>query len=574
MAVGACEHSWRTTMGDLKNRWTSLESIEPPDLWQEAERRQPRDSIPGAPSRPQKFVVILTAFAVAIAGTLLLVQAFAQQGPKVGSEPDAWTSYDLERIGLTIDYPVAWRIQPFDEYVGHLGMSGVIVTNTSIEFHHPDLDPNEYTSDWDMRGLPQNGVVLSIERMEGGLMISPPKPDSSFPLSFDRQLSLAPSPPGAGEPSTLWRPFTFGGQSMGLRAWLGSESSDEDQAILDRIVASIRPTTAESTTATPSNAPTDASDASPTLQIRCDGTGTDVLTPVVAAQSDGVHIAFAQAGAQSGVSLFPPARVDGVVGVGVPRDAESTVVDIPVGAARITCGYPGPDQDPTSRDELRQSQPFTLVDPEGLWHDDILDCAPAEQVFPESPALSVWAEGNPVQSDPAAVLPRVIPGILPTDAVDYAGYPQGEHHESRWRVVRDGRVVALVPSPFNQTGRLHLSPVEACGDAGIGTRGAATTGLTAAPFSVDGTPNCDPYSAECELVYVSADRYTAMGGVGRTDVDFGNDLVVCIQDWLMSVDCAGQPGGTFFVALRMSPADALAFRERYSCGGSLAELCV
>jgi hypothetical protein len=562
------------TMGDLKNRWKSLDLIQPPDLWQEAERRQPRDSLPGAPSRPQRIVVILTAFAVAIAGTVVLVQAFAQRGPEVGSEPEVWTTYDLAKIGLSVDYPAGWRLQPFDELAGHIGISGgVIVSNTSIEFHHPNLGPNEYTSDWDMRDLPRDGVVLSIERVEGGLLM-PPEPDSSFPLSLDHQPPAEASPSEAWKPSMFWRPFTFGGRSMGLRAWFGSDASDEDQVTLDRIVASIRPTTADGPIPSTSDAPVDTSDASPTLQIRCDGTGTDVLTPVVTTQPDGVHIRFAKPGAQSGVSLFPSAWVDSVLSAGVPRDAESTVVDIPVGPARVTCGYPGPDQDPTSRDELRQSEPFTVVDPEGLWHSDILSCAPAEQVFPDSPSLAVWAEGNPVQSDPAAVLPRVIPGILPTDVVDYAGYPEGEHDGGQWRVVRDSRVVALVPSPFHQAGRLHLSPLQACGDADLGTEGAATLGLTSAPFTVDGIPNCDPYSADCELVYVSAGRYAAMGGVGRTDVDFGPDLVVCIQDWLIRVDCAGQPGGTFIVALRMSPADALAFRERYSCGGSVAELCV
>jgi hypothetical protein len=561
------------TMGDLKNRWKSLESIEPPDLWQEAQRRQPRDSLPGAPSRSQRIVVILTAFAVAVAGTALLVKAFSEQSPQLGSEPGTWATYDLGKIGLTIDYPAAWRIQPFDEMVGHIGMSGVIVSNTSIEFHHPDLGPNEYTNDWDMRDLPQNGVVLSIERMEGGPMIAP-KPDSYFPLSLDRQLSLAPSPLGAGEPSTLWRPFTFGGWNMGLRAWLGSEASEADQAALDRIVSSIRPATAEEPIPSTSEAPVDTSDASPTLQIRCDGTGTDVLTPVIIAQPDGVHIGFAQAGAQSGVSLFPSAWVDGVLAAEVPRDAESQVVDIPVGSARITCGYPGPDDNPTSRNELSASQPFTVTDPEGLWHSDILSCDPDQEVHPDSPSLAVWAKGNPLESDPAAVLPRVIPGIRPTDVVEYAGYPEVEPPGGGWRVVRDGRIVALVPSPFHQSGRLQLSPIEACRDADIGTNDAATRSLTATPFSVDGIPKCDPYADACELVYVSADRFAALGGVSPPNMDFGTDLVVCIQDWLMRVDCAGHPGGTLIVALRMSPSDALAFRERYSCGGSVAELCV
>jgi hypothetical protein len=560
------------TMGDLKHRWKSLESIEPPDLWQEAQQRQPRASLPGAPGRSHRIVVILTAFAVAVAGTAFLVKAFSERSPQVGSEPGAWATYDLGKIGLTIDYPPEWRIQPFDEAVGHMAMAGVIVSNTSIEFHHPDLGPNAYTSDWDMRDLPQDGVVLSVERMEGGLVM-PPKPDSSFPLSLDRQLSLAPSPPGADEPSTLWRPFTFRSRNMGLRAWLGSEASEADQATLERIVESIRPTTAEGPIPSNSDAVVDASDASPTLQVRCDGTGTDVLTTVVIAQLDGVHVRFARAGAQSGVSLFPSAWVDGVLAAEVPSDADSTVVDIPVGPARITCGYPGADDDPTSRNELSASQPFMVTDPEGIWHSDVLSCAPEEETHPDSPSLALWAKGNPLESDPAAVLPRVIPGILPGDVVEYAGYPGVEPPGGGWRVIRDGRIVALVRSPFHQSGRLQLAPITACRDADIGTNDSATRGLTATPFSIDGIPNCDPYSSACELVYVSADRYAALGGVSPSNVDFGSDLVVCIQDWLTRVDCSGHPGGTFIVALRMPPSDALGFRERYSCGGSVAELC-
>jgi hypothetical protein len=132
---------------------------------------------------------------------------------------------------------------------------------------------------------------------------------------------------------------------------------------------------------------------------------------------------------------------------------------------------------------------------------------------------------------------------------------------------------ALVRSPFHQSGRLQLAPITACRDADIGTNDSATRGLPATPFSIDGIPNCDPYSSACELVYVSADRYAALGGVSPSNVDFGSDLVVCIQDWLTRVDCSGHPGGTFIVALRMPPSDALGFRESYSCGGSVAELC-
>jgi hypothetical protein len=165
----------------------------------------------------------------------LMVSTFAF--PRARSATN-WSTYNLQTIALTMDYPSDWRLQPFDEFASTIGESGVLVSNTSQEFHHPDLGPDAYSGRWVMRDLPPDGIVLAIQRIEGGLL-GPEKADSSFPLTRPTRAMH----PRTGEPVELWRPFWFGGRSLTLRLWVGSEASAKDQAIMDRIIGSIRPTT-------------------------------------------------------------------------------------------------------------------------------------------------------------------------------------------------------------------------------------------------------------------------------------------------------------------------------------------
>jgi hypothetical protein len=89
-----------------------------------------------------------------------------------------------------------------------------------------------------------------------------------------------------------------------------------------------------------------------------------------------------------------------------------------------------------------------------------------------------------------------------------------------------------------------------------------------------GFPRCDPYSSSCDLVYVSLDRYAALGGKEKPNSEIRGPGAkeFCFQDGV-TTPCGGQTPGTMWHALRMAPADAAAFEQRYDWGGSVAELC-
>ena len=168
------------------------------------------------------------------------------------------------RDDRTHDRPSLGLAPPaLDEFAGRIGQSGVLVSNTAQELRHPDLGPNSYWVEWVMRDLPPDGIVLAIQRIEGGLRM-PGKPDSSFPLTRPTKAM----PPRMGEPKELWRPFRFEGRSLTLRLWFGSEVSAEDQAILDRIIESIRPTRIERSHADTSDEPATVEYATPLFMYR------------------------------------------------------------------------------------------------------------------------------------------------------------------------------------------------------------------------------------------------------------------------------------------------------------------
>jgi hypothetical protein len=172
------------------------------------------------------------------------------------------------------------------------------------------------------------------------------------------------------------------------------------------------------------------------------------------------------------------------------------------------------------------------------------------------------------------VIRRAVPGILASDVVEYGGYPQAEERFRSWRVVRDGDVAAVLRHPGSFGGMWTFGPIETCEGTDIGSPSAPTAGLTGSPFSVPGFERCDPYAETCELVYVEVDAYRALDGErAHHSVPYTEDAVICFEDYVFPVDCRGQPEGTIWLALRMSPATKGEFVSRFGCGASVEDLC-
>jgi Tol biopolymer transport system component len=71
---GVFDGSWRSTITDLKEEFRALDGLDAPNLWPEAERRQPGTARPHR--RPSRFLAAAVALVVAAVGIGLAIRAF------------------------------------------------------------------------------------------------------------------------------------------------------------------------------------------------------------------------------------------------------------------------------------------------------------------------------------------------------------------------------------------------------------------------------------------------------------------------------------------------------------------
>jgi hypothetical protein len=167
------------------------------------------------------------------------------------------------------------------------------------------------------------------------------------------------------------------------------------------------------------------------LRIRCDAQSIEVLTPVVAAQPDGLHVDADVAGlADPGVGLKsksdPNAAYysgsDGVDGVFVRQ--------LPLGEATVFC-----ESGPIHSDGPEGlSGSFTIVDPNGVFTDYQLSCADGEGVG-GSP------DGVPTARSPEEAITLQVDGTRSSDVIERAGYPKPGAQGPIYRLTRDGKII-------------------------------------------------------------------------------------------------------------------------------------
>ncbi len=181
-------------------------------------------------------------------------------------------------------------------------------------------------------------------------------------------------------------------------------------------------------------------------RIVCTAAGTRLLTPAVRPQPDGVHVMLSQTDG-------PPATLDSDQGGGDKPGPKPLVITFPPGGAHLGCMTRADwNADPPRH---RGWVTLSVIDQDKQWVDD----QPAGGTCSQSsidyaPTVAGYRESQ-LGRDARRALEA-----SPTDVVERAGYPRQEPIE--YRLVRDGRVVALATYASTGHGRWLLEGVQKC----------------------------------------------------------------------------------------------------------------
>jgi hypothetical protein len=238
-----------------------------------------------------------------------------------------------------------------------------------------------------------------------------------------------------------------------LDVWLGKPARVEGEVCSS---SGIRPRTMSDSSPEPNLPVADV------LRIRCGNAGADVLTPVVAAQPDGVHLRIEEARPLDAVEFANAAKPDDSFG-GPVRDG-SGVWPIEPGSFFVECleslaeTYQGLE---TAR--------FDVVDPNAYWVPGTPECARDDSML----RVHAYDGGGADYVDDEAAIRGILHSVQPSDEVRIPFYPEGGGSKDlRYVVVRDGLVVAyvfvgLTDEEDPQGAGLTEVTGEACGSSGI-----------------------------------------------------------------------------------------------------------
>jgi hypothetical protein len=176
-------------------------------------------------------------------------------------------------------------------------------------------------------------------------------------------------------------------------------------------------------------------DAAPALRVHCGEQGVEVLTPVVAAQPDGLHVVSVDVRAYWEIGLFPAGEPGHSYWAESDLDDDVFARPVPPGQVGVACID---HETITSADLERlwaEASPFLLTDPDGLFTPYAPECDVSDQV-------SYHWELDGVDIDDASDRLRTLPGVRQDDMIQLAGYDREWGSARMWRIVRDGRIVA------------------------------------------------------------------------------------------------------------------------------------
>jgi hypothetical protein len=207
----------------------------------------------------------------------------------------------------------------------------------------------------------------------------------------------------------------------------------------------------------PGSAPPASPLAPDTALVACTDQGTEVLTPVVRPQPDGVHF---RTDNRTNLSLLFDfeASEGGVFGTNAPPGDHAVDADtgfaLAPGEIKVRCAD---TEDPDWPDTPWST--LTVEDPEGLWAPASVEgCDLVSNGIVDYAQDAVGEQGDPVD-----IARRELGGSLePGDEVRAAGYP--ESAQPTVAVVRDERVVMVVQYVPDSQGGWLRSETTACAD--------------------------------------------------------------------------------------------------------------
>jgi len=207
--------------------------------------------------------------------------------------------------------------------------------------------------------------------------------------------------------------------------------------------------------------PTDlAEGATDVAAVRCEPSETWVQPEAVSVRSDGVHLSIDN---RTDRKLFVYTRIAGAIGplTQVDVGVTDTVSTSRPGSWELLClagnAYPT-EQSPWVGLEV--------VDPEGVWVSDVLECDAIAASHPDYPedlegGTPAGQTGDPVELSRASISGAGF-AVLEEDVLEQAGYPEAE--SVLVRVVRDGRIVAIGRWQAADDGRWIDRGTEYCED--------------------------------------------------------------------------------------------------------------
>jgi hypothetical protein len=183
-----------------------------------------------------------------------------------------------------------------------------------------------------------------------------------------------------------------------------------------------------------------------------------VDTTQVRPQSDGLHVVMDASGDVANAEIDTGSTPVTFSGVGVdPQEDGSRGIPIAPGPWFVGCSAHG-DAVPIDAFGTSRAPTFEIVDPAGIYVPTDLAC--------DSPSTGTYSvTGSDIAADSIAA----VPGILPTDSVQAAGYPDGPGSTAGqiMSVLRGGAPVARITIPY-ETGTAWTISVDTCPGSGIG----------------------------------------------------------------------------------------------------------
>jgi hypothetical protein len=200
-------------------------------------------------------------------------------------------------------------------------------------------------------------------------------------------------------------------------------------------------------------------EASDVLRLRCDANSIEVLTPVVEAQPDGVHVEADVTGlADPWVGLRSETEPSSIFFSGSDGVDDGFVRQVAPGAATVGCGS-GP-QSENDTGPFRGA--FTVIDPNGVFIDYHADCGDRGTFAPD---VSIGEQPSSAEDAIAAA----VTGLRPSDKVEIAGYTGAdtEFRIKHYRIVRGDRVIGSFIVELSGTSSYFVASADVCLDSGL-----------------------------------------------------------------------------------------------------------